>query len=424
MKKIVSAVALAAVAASFATADLQSSLNVRMGGSLLTKTMADAGDTTTVFDLGSSDFGGDALTFKASNDYAGVTLNYNVTLQTKQDGSNIAKKFWANGNGAELSAWLKPADWLKFQLGAHKDGIWTVEQCKKDTDDTSWSGAGKYAFLHKPGIVTTVSAGYFLDALTDVGNGGQAYLFADLSLMDGALTIRPTFVSTGVEWFQDKDRKDDDASMKTAPGAMVMYKNEAVKVNVDFQMPTNKDIAAGLYVSPLGLADGALQLMIGGTVSTNTSDAKDDLGWKSTDGKTVFTRDTTFYAFDLRARYAADALHITNAFNFTGASEDKAVVQKNGSKKTGNMEIWDAVFLTYKVDDSWTITGDVQIDAVTGVGKDDDTYLDLYVTPGVMYTCGKGATITGGLHIGITDLSDVAAKKTTVAVPFLFRVKM
>ncbi|MCR4823109.1 MAG: hypothetical protein K5873_09595 [Treponema sp.] len=422
MKKIVSAVALAAVAASFATAELNSSLNVRMGGSLLTKTMADAGDTMSVLDLGSSDFGGDSITFKASNDYAGVTLNYSVTLQSKETGQNQAKLFWSKGNGAELSAWLKPTDNVKLQVGAHKDGIWTAEQCKKDTDATSWSGAGKYAFLLKPGVSTVVSTGYFLDALTDVGNGGQAYLFADFGLMDGALTVRPTFVSTGVDWLQATDKASDDAVMKTAPGVLVAYKNDAVKFNIDFQMPTNKDIAAGIYVSPLGLMDGALTAMIGGTFSTNLSDAADNLGYKTSD--LTITRDTSYYAFDLRLRYAADAFHIANCFNFTGASEDKSVVQKNGSTVTGNMEIWDAVFLTYQLNDKWTVTGDLQIDAVTGVGADDDTYLDLYVTPGLMYTCGSGATITGGIHFNILDASDVAGKTTKVAVPFVLRVKM
>ena len=425
MKKIVSAVALAAVAAGLATAELNSSLNVRMGGSVFTKTMADAGDTAKVFDLGSSDFGGDSITFKASNDYAGATLNYSATLQTKEDGSNIAKNYWSKGNGVELSAWLKPADFLKFQIGAHKDGIWTAEQCKKDTDDTSWSGAGKYAFLYKPGVATKNSTGYFLDSMTDVLNGGQAYLYADFSLMEGALSIRPTFVSTGVDFLQKKDKKSDEAVMKTAPGAVVTFKNDAIKLNVDFQMPTNKDIAAGVYVSPLGLLDNALQLMVGGTVSTNTSDATDNLGYISKDSTPVtVARDTTFFAVDLRVRYVAGDFHIANAFNFTGASEDDVVTNWNGSKATGDMHIWDAIFLTYKLNDNWTVTGDVQIDVITGSGADDDAYLDLYVTPGVMYTCGKGATITAGLHFDVADLSDNTAKTTTISVPFVFRVKM
>mgnify|MGYP006916138348 CR=1 FL=1 len=420
MKKIVSAVALAAVAAGLATAELNSSLNVRMGGSVFTKKMADAGDTTNVLDLGSSDFGCDGLSFKASNDYAGVTLNWGASLQDKQKGGNQATTFWTNnGKGIELSAWLKPADFLKFQIGAHKDGIWTAEQCKKDTDDTSWSGAGKYAFLYKPGVQSkNNSTGYFLDAMTDVLNGGQAYLYADFSLMEGALSIRPTFVSTGVDFLQKKDKESDEAVMKTAPGAVVTFKNDAIKLNVDFQMPTNKDIAAGVYVSPLGLLDNALQLMVGGTFSTNTSSATDNLGY------TGVARDTTFFAVDLRVRYVAGDFHIANAFNFTGASEDDVVVQGSGSAKTGDMHIWDAIFLTYKLNDNWTVTGDVQIDVITGSGADDDAYLDLYVTPGVMYTCGKGATITAGLHFDVADLSDNTAKTTTISVPFVFRVKM
>ncbi|MDE6350032.1 MAG: hypothetical protein K2K67_03380 [Treponemataceae bacterium] len=430
MKKIISVAAVAAVAVSATFADLKSSLNVRMGGSIVTNTRYDDSDKNTlkVMDLGSSDFGADGLTFKLSNDYAGVTLNYGASLQTKESGTNQAKSFWSSGNGIELSAWLKPTEWLKFQVGAHKDGIFTAEQVKKDTDDTSWSGAGKYAFLHKPGVITTASTGYFLDSLVDVGNGGQAYLYVDFSFADvgpGTLTFRPTFVSTGVDFLQEKDKETNAAVMKTAPGLLAMYQiADVVKVNVDFQMPTTKDIAFGIYGSPLGLLDGNLQLMAGFTFSTNTSDTTDNLGY------TGITRDTSYFAGDLRVRYVAGNFHIANAFNFTGASEDKAVVQKNGSKKTGNAEIWDAVFLTYKLNDNWTITGNVQLDALTGVQgspDDDASVLDLYVTPGIMYTVGKGATITCGLHLNFLDIADGMDDKsgtTTISVPFVFRVKM
>ncbi|MDE6773918.1 MAG: DUF2490 domain-containing protein, partial [Treponemataceae bacterium] len=260
------------------------------------------------------------------------------------------------------------------------------------------------------------------------GYCGQPYISEDFSFADvgpGTLTFRPTFVSTGVDFLQEKDKETNAAVMKTAPGLLAMYQiADIVKVNVDFQMPTTKDIAFGIYGSPLGLLDGNLQLMAGFTFSTNTSDTTDNLGY------TGITRDTSYYAADLRVRYVAGNFHIANAFNFTGASEDKAVVQKNGSKKTGNAEIWDAVFLTYKLNDNWTITGNVQLDAVTGVQgspDDDASVLDLYVTPGIMYTVGKGATITAGVHLNFLDLADGMDNKsgtTTIAVPFVFRVKM
>ena len=453
MKKIISVAAVAAVAVSATFADLKSSLNVRMGGSVVTNTRYDDSNKnkTSVMDLGSGDFGADGLTFKLSNDYAGVTLNYGASLKTGENGGNQAKDFWkTNANGIELSAWLKPTSWLKFQVGAHKDGIFTAEQVKKDTDDTSWSGAGKYAFLHKPGVMTQVSSGYFLDSLTDVGNEGQTYLFAEFSFADvgpGTLTFRPTLVSTGNDFLYEKDKaKDhpDHAIMKTALGLMAMYQVEdVVKVNVDFQMPTSKDIAFGIYGSPLGLLDGNLQLMAGFTFSTNTCDADDTASWTSKNNTyTVyvpekkekipveFFHDTSYFAADLRVRYVAGNFHIANAFNFTGASEDKKVVQKNGSKVIGNAEIWDAVFLTYKLNDNWTITGNVQLDAVTGVQgspDNDASVLDLYVTPGIMYTVGKGATITAGLHLNFLDLAggmDNKRGSTIISVPFVFRVKM
>ncbi|MBQ8679012.1 MAG: hypothetical protein IJ530_04540 [Treponema sp.] len=434
MKKIVSAVALAAVAAGLATADVKTSLNVRLGSNVFDKTVAGdksgKDDTLTIGDMDAVT-GTDALTFKASNDYAGVTLNYNPKLSTTTD--NSAKNFWASGNGVELTGYLNPADWLQLKVGAHKDGIFYAEQVKKDTDDTNWSAAGKYAFLNKLGIQTKASTGYYLDSMTDVQNGGQLFGLADFKagVGGGNLLVRLTAVDAydnttskaAVDWLQDTSKAADDAKMYVVPGAMVAFKNDAVNVNLDFQMPTNKDIAFGIYASPLGLLDGALTGVLGFTFSTNTSDTTDNLGWSG------ITRDTSFYAVDFRVRYVAGDFHIANAFNFTGSSEDDAVKPANSlSGKTGDLNIWDAIFLTYKLNDNWTITGDVQVNATTGVGANDDTYLDLYVTPGVMYTAGKGATITTGLYMAFKDVTDSAEgtldKSTEIALPVIFRVKL
>ena len=415
MKKIVSA-ALAAVAAGFATAEIKTSLNVRAGGNVFNK--ADTSkDAITIMDLDGVT-GTDALTFSASNDYAGVKLNYNPKLGSGGDTKNSGKDLWTSGNGVEITGWMKPAEWLKLQVGATKDGIFYVEQAKKDTDDTNWSAAGKYAFLYKPGVLTKNSSGFYLDSLVDIQNNGDQYAMANLAFGVGDGKLGVDLVATSLTNKSLKFLDDADKDIQVAPGARVYFKNDAFNVNLDFQMPTEKDIAFGIYASPLGLLDNALQLMAGFTFSTNTDD---DAASTFT---SVGTKDTSFFAVDLRVRYVAGDFHIANAFNFTGASEDDVVKGGNGSKKTGDMQIWDGLFLTYKLNDQWTITGDVQIDVVTGVGTDDDAYLDLYVTPGVAYTVGKGASITTGLNFIVTDLSDNAAKKTAVALPVIFRVKM
>ena len=513
MKKIVSAVAIAAVVASMATAEVKTSINARLGSNLVQKTSkgekSGASDSTKLMDLDGVTTT-DAFTFKASNDFAGITLNYNPSLNGNT--ANTAKNFWANGNGVEYTAFVNPADWLQLKFGAHKDGIFYAEQVKKDTDDTAWSAAGKYAFLNKPGIVTKNSTGYFLDSLTDIANGGQLFGLLDFKASDiggGNLLVRLTAVNTydGVNttststttysvygfgdgttdakkdtyytldkgtytavtageklnkettyytasktttktavgeynWFQKKDSSSDDAYMNAAPGLMVAWKNEAVNVNLDFQMPTSKDIAAGLYVSPLGLADNALQLMVGGTISKNLSNEDDQLGLygsftgTDSDGNKTYAAGALFYGVDLRLRYVAGDFHIANAFNLTGATEEGLVKPAGSlSGQTGDMNIWDAIFATYKLNDNVTITGNVQVNATTGVynkNKDanDKTWLDLYVTPGVMYTVGKGATITAGLHMSFADLtgvdSDAAAlsTKTTIAVPVITRIKL
>ena len=393
MKKIVSAVALAAAAASLVTAEVKTSINARLGSSLIQKTSKgekkDAVDSTTLGDLDGVTTT-DAFTFKASNDIAGITLNYNPSIKSS---ANVGKDFWKNGNGVEFTGFVNPTDWLQLKFGAHKDGIFYAEQVKKDTDDTNWSAAGKFAFLNKPGIVTKNSTGFYLDSLTDIANGGQLFGLLDFKAEDvagGNLLVRLTGVDTydtvgqvstntysiyGVgdgktkakkdqyytlaegkykavekdtvldintayytatttksaagqyNWFQKKDAAADDPVMYVAPGAMIAWKGEALNINLDFQMPTSKDIAAGLYVSPLGLADNALQLMVGATISKNLSNEDDQLGLYGTvtgndsDGKKTYAAGALFYGIDLRARYVAGDFHIANAFNLTGATE-------------------------------------------------------------------------------------------------------
>ena len=509
MKKIVSAVALAAVAASLATAEVKTSINARLGSSLIQKTSKGekdgATDSTTLGDLDGVTTT-DAFTFKASNDVAGITFNYNPSIKSS---ANVGKDFWKNGNGVEFTGYVNPTDWLQLKFGAHKDGIFYAEQVKKDTDDTNWSAAGKFAFLNKPGIVTKNSTGFYLDSLTDIANGGQLFGLLDFTADDvagGKLLVRLTGVDTydtvgqvstntysaytvgdgssklkkgeyytlkdgkyekvkfdgktasadGItyytatttksaagqyNWFQKKDAAADDPVMYVAPGAMIAWKGEALNINLDFQMPTSKDIAAGLYVSPLGLADNALQLMVGATISKNLSNEDDQLGLygtvtgKDSDGKATYAAGALFYGIDLRARYVAGDFHIANAFNLTGATE-KGLVKPVASlsAQAGSMNIWDAIFATYKLNDSVTITGNVQVNATTGVyiSKDQDntTWLDLYVTPGVMYTVGKGAAITAGVHFGSADLTgnDSDAKKlatkTTIQIPLITRIKL
>ena len=430
MKKIVSAALVASMVAGATFADVSIGINFRRGTNVFNNpntssnkvTYADLGDIT----------GTDAFTFKANNEYAGITLNYNPISARADEKSGkaqedvTAKTFWSLGNGVEYSAYMNPADWLQLKAGLSKDGIFYAEQCKKDTDDTNWSAAGKYAFLYKLGPTTKNSTAYFIDDLTSYQNGGTPYFFADFKLDDvagGNMLIRASVADTGKNWLLTGNYNNKSAP---TPGLMLAWKGEPVNVNLDIQSISNNDVAAGLFVSPLGLADGALQLTAGFSMSKVLD------GEKEAVGKKVGTDGVTFYAADLRIRYVADALHISNCLNFTGATEDQMVTQAASATtaRTGNSNIWDSLFVTYKVNDRITLTGNVQPQIAMGVkvGEEEETIIDLAVTPGIMYTVGKGAAITAGLHTTFADLTGKAAKDadTTigVALPVIFRVKM
>ena len=428
MKKIVSAAIATSLLAGAAFADVSIGLNFRRGTNIFNNANTSTA-TVTYGDLGDVT-GTDAFTFKASNDYAGITLNYNPTS------NNTGKKLWESGNGVEYTAYVNPTEWLQLKGGVHKDGIFYAEQVKKDTDDTSWSAAGKYAFLYKYGVTTKNSTAYAVDDLTSYQIGGTPFAFADFKLADvagGNLLIRAAVADTGNNWLLTGNYKSKTAS---TPGLMVAFKNDAVNVNLDVQSISNNDVAFGLFASPLGLADGALQLTAGFSMSMVLDGEKAAVGSKydSTTKKIAATGTdgVTFYAVDIGVRYVAGDFHIANRFNYTGATEDQAVKQgaSTASARTANSNIWDSIFLTYKLNDKITITGNIQPQIALGVknGTDDETIIDLAVTPGVMYTVGKGATITAGLYTTFNDLTEKSsanAKSTIgVALPVIFRVKM
>ena len=413
MKKIVSAVALAAVAAGFATADVKTSINFRRGTNVFNN--PNVSKSTVQYGQLGDITGTDAFTFKASNEYAGITLNVNPTSK------DTGKTLWSAGNGVEYTGYMNLADWLQLKGGVHKDGIFYAEQVKKDTDDTNWSAAGKYAFLYKYGVTTKNSTAYAVDDLTSYQIGGTPFAFADFKfgVGGGNLLIRGAIANTGKNWLLTGGY--ENKTMAT-PGLMVAFKNDVINVNVDVQSISNNDLAAGVFVSPLGLADNALQLTAGFSLSTVFD------GEKSAVGSVKDNKDgVTFYAIDLGVRYVAGDFHIANRFNFTGATEEGYVKQgaSTASARTGDANIWDSLFLTFKLNDNWTITGNVQAQVATKAAGD-DAVIDLSVTPGVMYTVGKGATITAGLYTSIGDVTGKVADDAVIgiALPVIFRIKL
>lgn len=430
MKKIVSAVALAAVAASLATADVSVNLNFRRGTNVFNNPDVSS-NSVSYFDLGDIT-GTDAFTFKASNEFAGITLNYNPISgrADQKDGAAqddvTGKTFWSLGNGCEYTAYMNPADWLQLKAGVHKDGIFYADQVKKETDDTNWSAAGKYAYLYKYGPVTKNSTAYAIDDLTSYQIGGTPFFFADFKLADiagGNMLIRAAVADTGKNWLKTGNYENKFAPV--APGLMVAFKNEAININLDVQSVSNNDVAFGLFASPLGLVDGALSLTAGFSMSMVLDGEKAAVG--KTQAGDSKDKGVTFYAADLGIRYNAGDFKISNRFNFTGATEDAMVKQaaSTATARTGNANIWDALFLTYKLSDALTITGDLQVQVATKAAGD-DAVIDLAVTPGVMYTVGKGATITAGLYTSIGDVTKKASDDAVigVALPVIFRVKL
>lgn len=464
MKKIIMAAGVAAVMFG-AFADPKINLNIRSGGYLVNVSdFEEAHGATTIGDLDGMT-GTDSFKLVIETDYAGVKIDYQPKIGEDSDSGNSAKSFWDLGNGNSIQGWVKPASWLKLQIGAEKDGLFTAEQVKKDTDDTNWSAAGKYAFLYKPGILTKNSTGYFLDSLVDWQNNGAQYALADLAFNDlGPGNLKVRLVATSLEgaeketttYYVAAEKSGSPTTKMTStsysdldfdvhgartisamPGVMVGYEmKDLFKANIDFQMVTQKDIAFGIYASPLMVKN--LTAMVGYTFSTNTADADSGLG--------AGLEDTTYHGIDLRLRYIFfEKLFVTNAFNYTMSSEDGTVLQANGSKALGDAQLWDSLFIVYKLNDKIWITGNFQVDMVfdanavnssksiyDGGKATTETTMDMYATLGAVYHIGKGAAITAGLTyiaFDVTEVGEGSDGSLTIAnkaftIPVLMRIKL
>lgn len=140
MKKIVSAVALAAVAAGFATAEVKTTLNFRAGQTLLDHTL---GSGTELLDQDGKRSESDALVFKGSAEYGGVELEIdpiNNAIGTSRD---------KEGTGLKLE---KYNGWINFGDFTVKMGTWDARAVSRVNADIGNHEGGWWGELKKPGL--------------------------------------------------------------------------------------------------------------------------------------------------------------------------------------------------------------------------------------------------------------------------------
>lgn len=428
MKKIVSAAALAAVAASLATAEVTVTNNIRVRPNLYSitnyteKGTTDAYSSSTLWDL--DGFGGskDTLGIKGSTDYAGVVTE--LTINGSDNSVAVDNYYgWLNWGAFKLTGG-------KFDLRYTNRGNYTAteqgildEEFSKTMGLSSKNGLGgnKYTFcdLDDKGKSVTVAKTAKLNWLVDFGNvagpngeknhallgeytlddigGGQLLLRAGLT--ENAAPASGSVSSETYDSYTDKDGN------KFAQSAGYVFeaawaKNDLAKFDFVFKNPLNKAYGFGLYITPLVIPN-TKNVVVGFTYGT----MKDVI-------------DSAF-AVDFRAQY-----NITPEAVFALGAKYESLSVKDADAENA-MQV--AGEFSYKVSELLTAAldfGYFNTDLDDNDDNSDDGSQYINVSGRAKFSAGKNAAVTTALRYVHTLNPADGGAKGTFDIPVVLRIKM
>lgn len=409
MKKIVTAAAIAAMAASFAAAEVTTSLNVRVRPDLYKvvgiteKGTTDAYTTTTYADI--DGFGGnkDTLAVKGSTDYAGVaaeiTLN-NPGNKNGKDGSFAIDNYygWLNWGALKFTAGTYDSRYTnRGNYTATEQGILDEEFSRtmglSSKNGLSVKGDG---WLADFGNVSQVNGGNANSFIVD-------YTFNDIG--GGKLLLKGGLVENGdsinYDFYTDKDGNKFTQSEGYVFEA-AWRKDSLVAVDAVFKNPAKDAFGFGLYVTPL-MIPNTKNVVIGFTYGTFEDVIK------------------SAFAVDFRGQYNFNSA-ATLALGAKYESHEKDV--SNSDAETA-MQI--AAEFSYKVNDLLIAAldfGYFNQDLDNNDKVDDDGSQFIVTSLRGKFTAGKNAAITTALRLN--KVLNPADGKTdyTFDIPVVLRVKM
>lgn len=462
MKKIVSAVALAAAAASLVTAEVKITMNGRLRPTVYGQAKTDDGSKTTTNKTWMSLDGyaafEDTLKFAFNNEdkTAGLTFSVNVkngndassttVVKAKAvDGANPAKDIKVSENNNKTGNFLTLNQYdiwstvfgtdLKLGAGSWKDGNADgAYRVKKDVD--AGNSEGLDFERYKLGSAFKSAPSVFMDDICNFkgdSNSLAAYAEYPIALNDD-MSLKLTAVAIKAGYWSGTD--DDTTTNHNAGVAGRVQFNVAELFNSELIL---KKQEAGVttfafYAMPTLLPQ--LTATIGGSY-TMDSTAKET--WNGA------------WDFDLRARYqVTPELSITTFNKIAGLKEsDDEKTNKAGATvasgivgldgKGGQllkgtditMVMWNNISARYKVNDLVTATVNVGLMNVLGTaGKSDADYgINYRVTPGAQLYLSKPATLWVGFsysgakyNAGTKDAKDFTV--SSISIPAILRVKL
>ena len=409
MKKIVTAAAIAAMAASFAAAEVTTSLNVRVRPDLYKVTgytengNTDAYTKTTYADI--DGFGGnkDTLAVKGSTDYAGVAAE--ITLLNPGNAKGKTGAF-------EIDNYYGWLNWgaLKFTAGTYDSrytnrGNYTAtEQGILDEEFSKTMG------LSSKNGLSVKGDGWLADFgnVSQVNGGNNNSFIVDYTLNDiggGKLLLKGGLVENGTADSYDSYIDKDGNKFAQSEGYVfeaAWRKDSLVAVDAVFKNPYNKAYGFGLYVTPL-MIPNTKNVVIGFTYGTYEDVIK------------------SAFAVDFRGQYNFNSA-ATLALGAKYESHEKDV--SNSDAETA-MQI--AAEFSYKVNDLLIAALDFGYfnQDLDNNDKVDDDGTQFFVTSlRGKFTAGKNAAITTALRLNKVLNPKDGETDYTFDIPVVLRVKM
>ena len=409
MKKIVTAAAIAAMAASFAAAEVTTSLNVRVRPDLYKVTGytkngdKDAYTETVYADI--DGFGGnkDTLAVKGSTDYAGVAAE--ITLLNPGN---------ANGKtgGFEIDNYYGWLNWgaLKFTAGTYDSrytnrGNYTAtEQGILDEEFSKAMG------LSSKNGLSVKGDGWLADFgnVSQVNGGNNNSFIVDYTFNDiggGKLLLKGGLVENGTADSYDSYTDKDGNKFAQSEGYVfeaAWRKDDLVAVDAIFKNPVKDAFGFGLYVTPL-MIPNTKNVVIGFTYGTCEDSIK------------------SAFAVDFRGQYNFNSA----ATLALGAKYESYEADADNADTETAMQI--AAEFSYKVSDLLIAAldfGYFNQDIDNNDDVDDDGSQFIVTSLRGKFTAGKNAAITTALRLNKVLNPGDGKTDYTFDIPVVLRVKM
>lgn len=437
MKKIVTAAAIAAMAASFAAAEVTISSNFRIRPVIVQNDSGtEAASKTTWASLDNSQLGtaqdaSDSIKFAAKSDYAGIVTELNLTA-AKDGAVNISSfnGFLKFGPSFTLTGGILDSR-VANRIISDQNNLSLIEQnwgakgvalknaSKKDTQYVSFSGNKKlgvnpnmFAGLKARGLKDAnnqafKTVGADSDNITAIESKKVLSLVGDYLLSDvagGKLQFWGALNKADSEWTTEDDGETTQV-VNSSYAFRAAYTNESIAADATFHVAKREFIVAA-FVSPKMIDN--LAATVGFTFAKNTEDKNDK----------------TFYAIDARARYAINALSLNLLMNYSSADSDDF-----GDDPIGVLDT--VLNATYKINDTVKAFAEAEFVLNTNSDVKDVVGHQLAAQAGTILTAGKGCTVEAavrGTLLGLGYDDKYTNGKdfwgTSISIPVVMRVKL